>query len=207
MTGRVKGAGRWVDEHEQDAYVQRARREGYRSRAAYKLLEIQRRDQLLRPGMTVVDLGAAPGGWSQVAAQRVGERGRVLALDLLPMDPLPGVMALQGDFHDPAVLEQLLETLGGTPVDLVMSDMAPNMSGMSAIDQPRAIALAELAQDLAGRMLAAAGALLVKAFQGSGFDELHRAMRGDFARVVVRKPEASRSRSREVYILARGYRV
>jgi 23S rRNA (uridine2552-2'-O)-methyltransferase len=203
MTGRVKGAGRWTDEHAQDPYVQRARREGYRSRAAYKLLELQRRDQLLHRGMTVVDLGAAPGGWSQVAAKVVGERGLVVAL--LPMDPLPGVTVLQGDFHERMVLDQLLACLDGRPVNLVMSDMAPNMSGMSVVDQPRAVALAELAVDLATRVLASGGDLLVKIFQGSGFDELHRALRADFARVVVRKPNASRARSREVYILARGY--
>lgn len=207
MTGRVKGAGRWTDEHEQDPYVQRARREGYRSRAAYKLLEIQRRDKLLRRGMTVVDLGAAPGGWSQVAAQGVGERGLVIALDLLPMDPLPGVMVLQGDFHEQAVLDELLGCLGGKPADLVMSDMAPNMSGMSVVDQPRAVALAELAADLAARVLAPGGDLLVKVFQGSGFDEVRRGLQAEFARVAARKPQASRPRSREVYMLARGYGV
>jgi len=187
--------------------VRQAQALGLRSRAAFKLLEIDKRDRLLRPGMTVVDLGAAPGGWSQVVADRIGARGRVVALDLLPIDPLPGVTALQGDFTEQVVLDRLLEQLEGRPVDLVLSDMAPNMSGMKAVDQPRAALLAELALDCARQVLRPGGDLLLKMFQGEGFDPLLAELRAAFTRVVVRKPKASRARSREVYLLARNYRL
>lgn len=204
---RSKSSGRWLREHFDDPYVRQAQALGLRSRAAFKLLEIDDRDHLLRPGLTVVDLGAAPGGWSQVVVDRVGPKGRVFALDLLAIEPLPGVTLLQGDFTDQAVLDQLLERLAGRPVDLVLSDMAPNMSGMKAVDQPRAALLAELALDCARQVLRPGGDLLLKMFQGAGFDPLLAELRAAFAKVVVRKPQASRPRSREVYLLARNYRL
>ena len=204
---RSKSSERWLREHFGDTFVRQAQALGLRSRAAFKLLEIDKRDRLLRPGMTVVDLGAAPGGWSQVVADRIGAKGRVVALDLLPIDPLPGVTLLQGDFTEQAVLDRLLGQLDGRPVDLVLSDMAPNMSGMKAVDQPRAARLAELALDCARQVLRPDGDLLLKMFQGEGFDPLLAELRVAFAKVVVRKPQASRSRSREVYLLARNYRL
>jgi len=194
-----------LKEHFDDPYVTRAQQEGYRSRAVYKLREIEEKDRLLRRGMTVVDLGAAPGGWAQVAAEKVGREGRVIALDILPMDPLPGVEVIEGDFRETAILERLLATIEGRTVDLVMSDMAPNISGMKAVDQPRAVYLAELALDLAEQVLKPGGDLLVKLFQGEGFDAYLRDLRARFDRVVTRKPDASRPRSREVYLLARGF--
>ena len=202
---RSRSSGRWLREHFADDYVKRARREGYRSRAVYKLKEIQERDRLLRPGMTVVDLGAAPGGWSQLASEYVGPKGRVVALDLLPMDPLPGVEFLQGDFHDDAVLEQLLDRLADCPVDLVTSDMAPNISGIKAVDQPRGMYLTELALEFATRVLRPGGDFLSKVFQGEGFDAFLRDLRQRFASVATRKPQSSRSRSPELYLLARNY--
>jgi len=205
--GRSRSSGRWLREHHADPYVRGARSSGYRSRAAYKLLEIDRRDQLLRPGLTVVDLGAAPGGWSQVAASRVGPQGRVVALDILPMDPLPDVTFVQADFTEEAALEQLLDALQGRRVDLVMSDMAPSLSGVAAVDQPRAMALCELALELCSRVLGPGGDLLVKTFQGEGFEAYAGALRRRFRRVAVRKPGASRGRSRESYLLARHYGV
>ena len=204
---RSKSSERWLREHFGDTFVRQAQALGLRSRAAFKLLEIDKRDRLLRPGMTVVDLGAAPGGWSQVVADRIGDRGKVVALDLLPIDPLPGVTLLQGDFTEQAVLDRLLGQLDGRPVDLVLSDMAPNMSGMKAVDQPRAALLAELALDCARQVLRPGGDVLLKMFQGEGFDPLLAELRAAFARVVVRKPQASRPRSREVYLLARNYRL
>lgn len=207
MTRRSKSSARWLAEHFSDAYVQRAQREGWRSRAVFKLEEIDRRDRLFRPGMIVIDLGAAPGGWSQYAARRLGGQGRVLALDILPMDALAGVEFLQGDFTEAAVLEALLARLGGAQADLVMSDMAPNISGESAIDQPRAMYLAELALDLARRVLRPEGVFLTKAFQGEGYETFVRELRASFGSVAVRKPKASRARSREVYLLARNYRM
>ncbi|MFP4695476.1 23S rRNA (uridine(2552)-2'-O)-methyltransferase RlmE [Thiohalospira sp.] len=198
---------RWLDEHERDPWVQRARSEGYRGRAAYKLTELDEREQLLAPGMTVVDLGAAPGAWSQYAVQRVGEAGLVVALDCLAMDPIPGVRNLEGDFTEEATLEALLEVLGERPVDLVLSDMAPNMSGMKAVDQPRSMELVELAEDLAGRVLRPGGSLVTKAFQGEGFDPFMARLKASYRRVKTRKPEASRARSPEVYVLARDFRV
>lgn len=203
---RGKSSARWLREHFTDEYVKRAQKEGYRSRAVYKLLEIHEKDRLLRPGLTVVDLGAAPGGWSQLAAQLVGGRGAVIALDLLPMEPLPGVGFIQGDFRETAVLERLLEMLNGRPVDLVISDMAPNTSGVKAVDQPRGMYLAELALDFARQCLRPGGDLLVKVFQGEGFDAFLKNLRAAFTTVAPRKPKASRARSAERYLLARNYR-
>ncbi|MGD8498351.1 MAG: 23S rRNA (uridine(2552)-2'-O)-methyltransferase RlmE [Chromatiales bacterium] len=202
---RSKSSRRWLKEHFDDPYVREAQAAGYRSRAAFKLLEIQAKDRLLRPGMTVVDLGAAPGGWSQVAAAVVGARGCVLATDLLEMDPLPGVEFIQGDFREQEVLDRLLESLGADKADLVISDMAPNISGMGAVDQPRAMYLAELALDLCREVLRPGGDLLVKLFQGEGFDAYMAELRRVFRQVKVRKPKASRARSRELYVLARNY--
>lgn len=200
---RSKTSKAWMTEHVTDPYVQQARKLGYRSRAAFKLLEIDARDHLLRPGAVVVDLGAAPGGWSQVAAARVGRAGRVIAVDLLEMSPLPGVEFIQGDFTEAGVLEQLQGRLQGRPVDLVISDMAPNISGIGLSDQARSMDLAELAMDFALRWLKPGGVFLVKLFQGSGFEEFVRGARRRFRQVALRKPGASRSRSREVYLLAR----
>lgn len=203
---RSRTSKRWLKEHFDDRYVQQAQKEGYRSRASYKLIELDEKDRLLRPGMRVLDLGAAPGGWSQVAANRVGDHGRVIASDILPMDSLAGVTFIQGDFTDEAVFRQILEALGDEPVDLVISDMAPNMSGMKNVDQPRAMNLAELADDLARRVLASGGTFVCKLFHGEGFDDFVRDCRQRFERVVVRKPEASRARSPEVYLVATGFR-
>jgi 23S rRNA (uridine2552-2'-O)-methyltransferase len=200
---RSKSSGRWLQRHFDDAYVRKAQQAGYRSRAAYKLLEINERDHILRPGMTVIDLGAAPGGWSQVAAKIVGARGRVIALDILPMDPLPGVWVLQGDFREESVMADLLNNMGEQQVDLVISDMAPNISGMRSVDQPRAMYLAELALDVARKALSPGGTLLVKAFQGEGIDEFRRELQRSFRTVMTRKPKASRPSSREVYMLAK----
>ena len=201
--GRVRGKN-WMQEHVSDAYVKRARAEGMRSRAAYKLDEIAVRDRLLKPGMVVVDLGAAPGGWSQVAARRVGPRGRVIALDILEMPSLPGVTFLRGDFRDDATLVELERVLAGQRADLVLSDMAPNLSGIASSDQARALELAELALDFALKHMKPKGNFLVKTFQGAGFEEYLRSLRGRFSAVAVRKPEASRDRSREVYLLGKG---
>ncbi|MEW5887957.1 MAG: 23S rRNA (uridine(2552)-2'-O)-methyltransferase RlmE [Pseudomonadota bacterium] len=194
----------WMHEHVTDHWVQRAKAEGYRSRAAFKLKEMDAKDHLLKAGMVVVDLGAAPGGWSQVAAQRVGRAGRVIALDLLEMAPIPGVEFMRGDFREDEVLRALEQRLGGTPVDLVISDMAPNMSGVPTIDQARSSLLYELALEFARWHLRPGGDFLVKAFHGAGFEELRAAMRAVFAQVQVRKPKASRDRSSEVYLLGRG---
>jgi 23S rRNA (uridine2552-2'-O)-methyltransferase len=203
---RSKSSARWLREHFSDEYVKRAQREGYRSRSVYKLLEIHEKDHLLRPGMIVVDLGAAPGGWSQLALSRVGKQGIVIALDILPMEPLPGVEFLEGDFCQATVLEQLLAILAGRPVDLVLSDMAPNASGVKAVDQPRGMYLAELALDFSRQCLRPGGDLLVKAFQGEGFDQFLKDLRAIFTAVAPRKPQASRPRSAEQYLLARNYR-
>jgi len=201
---RSKSSKRWLKEHFDDYYVQKAQREGWRSRAVYKLQEIDEKDRLFKPGMIVVDLGAAPGGWSQWATHRIGEKGHVYALDILPVEPFAGVTFIQGDFREDAVYQQLLGALAGRAVDLVMSDMAPNMSGNAAVDIPRAMYLAELAVDFADQALKPGGDLLLKVFQGEGFDQLVRDLRQKYAKVVTRKPKASRPRSREVYLLARG---
>ena len=204
---RSKQSKRWLKEHFDDRYVQQAQKDGYRSRAVYKLLEIDEKDHLLKPGMTVVDLGAAPGGWSQVAAMRLGDHGKLIALDILPMDALADVTFILGDFREEAVYEALLAAINGMPVDLVMSDMAPNTSGIKAVDQPRAMYLAELALELAQKTLKPGGDFLVKVFQGEGFDAYLGELKKSFNKVLVRKPQASRSRSREVYLLARDYNM
>lgn len=204
---RSKSSQRWLKSHFDDEYVKRAQREGYRSRAVYKLEEIQQKDRLIRPGMTLVDLGAAPGGWSQYAGRLLKGNGRIIALDILPMVPLDGVEFLQGDFTEDEPLDLLMETLGSEGVDLVMSDMAPNISGMGAVDQPRSMYLAELAVDFAANVLRKGGDLLFKAFQGEGFDDLTRTLRSQYRLVRMRKPRASRPKSREVYVLARHYRA
>lgn len=203
---RSKSSKQWLREHFDDAYVKRSQDDGYRSRASYKLLELHEKDKLIMPGMTVVDLGAAPGGWSQVAAQLVGHKGRVIASDILPMDSIAGVEFLQGDFTEQEVVNKLLGVLDGATADLVISDMAPNMSGMKDIDQPQVMYLAELALDLARSILKPGAYFLVKVFQGEGFEAYQRDMRGSFASVKVRKPNASRARSREIYLLAAGFK-
>ncbi len=203
---RSKTSKQWMREHVNDVYVQRAKQAGYRSRAAYKLLEIAKRDKLLRPGMVVVDLGASPGGWSQVAQSVVGPQGRVIALDVLDMAPLPGVTFLRGDFRDATAAAVLAQALGERAVDLVLSDMSPNISGISMSDQARTIELAELALEYAAKHLKPRGSLLVKTFQGSGFQEFFSHVRALFERVATRKPEASRARSNEIYVLALGRR-
>ncbi len=209
MATRSKSSQRWLKEHFSDPYVRKAQAEGMRSRAAYKLEELAGRDRLLRPGMVVVDLGAAPGGWSQWARQELdrldpARPGRVVALDILEMPPLAGVEFLHGDFREEAVLSGLEAALGGAAVDLVLSDMAPNKSGVDAVDLPRAMHLAELAMDFADHHLRAGGAFLIKLFQGVGFDDYVRELRRRYARVAIRKPAASRRRSPEVYALAQG---
>ncbi len=209
MATRSKSSQRWLKEHFSDPFVKKAQAEGLRSRAAYKLEELVARDQLLKPGMVVVDLGAAPGGWSQWVRQeldRIGKErpGRVIALDILDMPSLAGVDFLHGDFREDAVLSRLEAALQGQPVDLVLSDMAPNKSGVDAVDQPRAMHLAELAMDFADHHLKPGGAFLIKLFQGVGFDDYVRELRRRYAKVVIRKPEASRKRSPEVYALAQG---
>ena len=201
---RSKTSKAWMREHVTDFFVKQAKKEGYRSRAAYKLIEIAARDHLLAPGITIVDLGAAPGGWSQVAIERLGPNGRVIAVDFREMLPLPGVTFVQGDFTDASVLAQLEENLGKCPVDLVISDMSPNISGIGMVDQARGMHLAELALDFSLTRLNSGGNFLVKVFQGSGFDEFLRIMRGSFNRVVIRKPGASRGRSSELYLLGLG---
>ena len=201
---RSKSSHRWLKEHFAGPYVKKAQAEGMRSRAAYKLEELVERDRLLRPGMAVVDLGAAPGGWSQWVRQSLGDTGRVVALDILDMPSLAGVEFICGDFREDAVLAQLEALLNSQPVDLVLSDMAPNMSGVDAVDLPRAMHLAELAMDFADRHLRPGGTFLIKLFQGVGFDDYVRALRKRYARVVIRKPAASRKRSPEVYALAQG---
>lgn len=203
---RSKSSGRWLQEHERDVYVQKARKEGYRSRASYKLLELDEKDQLFRPGMVVLDLGAAPGGWSQIAAQRVGDRGRVIASDILPMDSIADVDFVQGDFTEESVFEEILTVLAGDEVDLVISDMAPNMSGMKAVDQPKAMYLLELAVDMARQVLKPGGVFVSKIFQGEGSDALLVELRKLFKSIAVRKPDASRARSREVYVVAKGFK-
>lgn len=199
-----KTSKQWMREHINDPFVQLAQKEGYRSRAAYKLLEIDAKDRLLKPGTVVVDLGATPGGWSQVAASKVGRNGKVIALDLLPLDPLAGVEFIQGDFRDDTVLKQLEQLLQGKPVGLVISDMSPNICGVASADQARAMHLAELAMEFALEHLKPEGSFLVKVFQGAGFEDFHKLMRSRFARVVTRKPKASRDRSCELYLLGSG---
>jgi 23S rRNA (uridine2552-2'-O)-methyltransferase len=195
-----------LDEHFDDRYVKMSRQDGYRSRASYKLLEICEKDKLIRSGMTVVDLGSAPGGWSQVSARLVGDNGRVVASDILEMDSIAGVEFIHGDFTDGAVFQALLDCIGASPVDLVISDMAPNMSGNASIDQPAAMYLVELALDMAQSILKPGGGFVAKVFHGEGFDEYIKVIRQQFSKVVMRKPEASRARSRETYVVASGYK-
>ena len=204
---RSASSGRWLKEHFDDKYVLEAQKRGYRSRAFFKIEEIQNKDKLLKPGMTVVDLGAAPGGWSQYAAEIVGDEGQVIACDILPMDSLPGVNFLQGDFREEAVLEALLTRIKPEMVDVVMSDMAPNISGNLLSDQPRAMYLVELALDMCRQVLAPNGSFTVKVFQGEGFDQYLADIRSMFKVVKIRKPDSSRDRSREVYIVATGYKL
>ena len=203
MSRRSKSSGRWLREHFEDPYVQRAQQEGWRSRAAFKLQELDRAERLVFPGAVIVDLGAAPGGWSQYAARTLAGRGTVIAVDLLAMDALPGVAFLQGDFREQPVLDALLELLSGRRVDLVMSDMAPNMSGVDVVDQARAADLEALALDFARKVMGPDGTLVMKLFQGAGFQELLAEARRDFGQVRVRKPKASRQRSSEAYLVAR----
>jgi 23S rRNA (uridine2552-2'-O)-methyltransferase len=207
MARRSKSSGRWLREHFSDPYVKRAKSEGWRSRAIFKLEEIDQKAKLLKPGMVCLDLGAAPGAWSQYAAKRVGPKGRVIASDILPMPAVAGVTFVEGDFRDEAVFARVLELLPERGVDVVLSDMAPNMSGVDAIDQPRAMYLAELALDMASRALKPQGGALIKVFQGAGFQELVTTSRRQFASVKLMKPDASRARSPELYLLAKGYRL
>jgi 23S rRNA (uridine2552-2'-O)-methyltransferase len=206
MAKKRSSSKAWLKEHRDDPYVQQAQREGYRSRACYKLLELQGKDRLIRPGMTVLDLGSAPGGWSQVAVEQVGHQGRVIASDILHMDNLAGVEFIAGDFTEDEAFEQILAAIGDKPVDLVISDMSPNISGLSAADQPRSIYLVELALDMARRVLVPGGSFVAKVFQGEGFEQVLRDTRSSFAKVLTRKPKASRPRSREVYLVAKDFK-
>ncbi|MCX7100120.1 MAG: 23S rRNA (uridine(2552)-2'-O)-methyltransferase RlmE [Methylobacter sp.] len=204
--GRSKSSSRWMQEHFDDEYVKMAQAQGYRSRAVFKLKEIQERDHLIKPGMNIIDLGAAPGGWSQFARQLIGKKDKVIALDILPMDSLEGVEFIEGDFREQSVMDQLCVVLDGAAINLVMSDMAPNMSGNKGVDQPRAIYLGELALETARTVLAKDGAFLVKLFHGAGFEEFYKEVTQSFVKVAIRKPKASRPRSNEVYILAKGFK-
>ncbi len=203
---RSKSSPRWLKQHFSDPYVIRAQKEGLRSRSAYKLLEIQEKTKVIKPGMTIVDLGAAPGGWSQLASGIVGSTGKVYALDILPMEALNHVEFLQGDFREESVMQQFLQRVQLKPIDLVISDMAPNFSGMRSVDQPRSIYLAELALDFAQKVLKPKGCFIVKTFQGEGFEVFLKDLRSLFAKVTIRKPSASRGSSAEVYLVAIGYR-
>ncbi|WP_028695125.1 23S rRNA (uridine(2552)-2'-O)-methyltransferase RlmE [Pseudomonas cremoricolorata] len=206
MAQRSKSSQNWLREHFNDPFVKQAQKDGYRSRASYKLLEIQEKDRLIRPGMSVIDLGAAPGGWSQVTSRLIGGQGRLIASDILEMDSIPDVTFIQGDFTQDAVLQQILEAVGDSHVDLVISDMAPNMSGTPEVDMPRAMFLCELALDLAGRVLRPGGDFLIKIFQGEGFDAYLKDVRSKFDKVQMRKPSSSRDRSREQYLLGKGFK-
>jgi len=201
---RSKSSHNWLKEHHDDAYVLQARRDGYRSRAVYKLIEIQQKDQILKPGQFVLDLGAAPGGWSEYVAQFAGSKGRLIAVDLLPIEPIGGVEFIQGDFTEVKILDQILDLVDKRSLDLVLSDMAPNISGIETIDQPKSIYLAELAFELARDCLNQDGSFVVKLFQGEGFEEITSAFRLTFKSVKFRKPKASRARSREIYAVCRG---
>jgi 23S rRNA (uridine2552-2'-O)-methyltransferase len=206
MAKKSKSSAQWLNDHEKDEYVLRARREGYRSRASYKLLEIDEKFGLLRPGAVVVDLGAAPGGWAQIAVKRCGSKGFVVGLDLLDLEPMEGAMLIKGDFTEEKVLDELMAVLQDRPVDLVISDMAPNLSGMNDIDQPRAIYLIENALEFACSTLRPGGALLMKCFEGSGIDEIREIIRNNFKQLNNFKPKASRGKSREIYVLGRQFK-
>lgn len=201
---RSKSSNRWLDEHVNDPYVKKAQIDGFRARAAYKLIELNEKDKLIRPGMLVVDLGSAPGSWSQIAGRLVGVKGRVIASDILPMDSLEHVDFIQGDFTEEAVFNQIMEKLGERKADVVISDMAPNLSGVDAVDQAASIYLVELALDMACRVLKPKGDFVAKVFQGEGSDDFIKQVRSAFEKVMIRKPDASRPRSREVYIVAKG---
>jgi 23S rRNA (uridine2552-2'-O)-methyltransferase len=203
---RSKSSSRWLQEHHQDEYVLKARAQGYRSRAVFKLAEVQQKDHVLKPGQLVLDLGAAPGGWSEYASTIIGDQGKIIALDLLPLEPIAGVTFLQGDFTEQETLDRLLALIGDRRFDLVLSDMAPNLSGMDSVDQPRSIYLAELAFDLAENFLNSSGVFVVKLFQGAGSEELISSFRRRFRSVKLRKPDASRSRSSEIYAICDGLR-
>lgn len=205
--GKSKSSRRWLDEHVNDPYVKQAQKDGYRSRASYKLLELNEKDKLIRPGMLVMDLGAAPGGWSQVAAHLVGHHGRVLATDILPMNSLANVDFIQGDFTEEAVFQLILATLAGNQPDLIISDIAPNISGIDSSDQASSIYLVELALDMVRQVLKPKGNFVTKLFQGEGSDEYLKDLRTSFDKVVIRKPGASRPRSREVYVVAKGFKA
>lgn len=204
---RSASSKRWLEEHVNDKYVKEANKRGLRSRAYFKIEELQKKDKLMQPGDTVVDLGAAPGGWSQYASELIGDNGTLIACDILPMDPIVGVDFLQGDFREESVLNALLDRIGGNTVDLVMSDMAPNLSGNDAIDQAGSMYLVELALDMCHQVLGKNGKFAVKVFQGEGFDQFVKDVRNAFTTVKVRKPDSSRARSREVYIVATGYKL
>ncbi len=204
---RSKSSQRWLKEHFSDPYVKSAQQKGYRSRAVFKLIEIQKKDKIIQPGMTVIDLGAAPGGWSQIATEWMGKNGKIIALDILPMDELPHVYFIQGDFRESEIFEKIISLLEDQKADVVLSDMAPNTSGQASVDQPRAMYLAELSLELAKKVLKKDGNLVVKIFQGEGSDAFLKALKGAFKQVFVRKPDASRSRSRETYLVAKGFMV
>lgn len=204
---RTKTSNRWLQEHFDDMYVKKAHAEGYRSRAIYKLKEVDEKERLFKAGMSVVDLGAAPGGWAQYVSERLGGHGTIVAMDILPMPPLPGVTFIQGDFREDSVLQELMRVIPEHSVDVLLSDMAPNMSGTKAVDIPRAMYLVELAYDFSHKMLKPGGTLLMKVFHGTGFDDIVKQARLQFEHVVIRKPQASRARSRETYLLAKGYRL
>ena len=203
---RSKSSGNWLKEHFDDEFVKQSQKDGYRSRAVYKLKEIDEKDRLLKPGSVVIDLGAAPGSWCEYVVRKLKGKGRLIALDILPMEPMEGVEIITGDFLEDEVFDHLLNMLGDDRPDLVICDMAPNMSGQQAVDIPRAMYMAELALDLSQQVLKPGGGLLIKLFQGAGFDEYMKQMREHFSRVVIRKPKASRARSKEVYGLATGFK-
>lgn len=204
---RSKTSAEWLKEHVDDIYVQKAQQDGYRTRASYKLIELDEKDQLIRPGMVILDLGAAPGGWSQVVGRKLNGNGVIIASDILPMDPIADVDFIQGDFTEQSVFDQIMEAVGGRPVDLVISDMAPNMSGVASIDQPGSMYLVELALDMARQVLKPNGQFVAKVFQGDGFDQYVKDVRESFSKVMIRKPKASRPRSREVYVVGKGFRA
>ncbi|HEV2613407.1 MAG TPA: 23S rRNA (uridine(2552)-2'-O)-methyltransferase RlmE [Gammaproteobacteria bacterium] len=202
---RSKSSQRWLKEHFSDPYVKSAQQKGYRSRAVFKLIEIQNKDKIIQSGMTVIDLGAAPGGWSQIVSEWIGKKGKIIALDILPMDDLPDVHFVLGDFRESEIFEKVVSLMGENKADVVLSDMAPNTSGQASVDQPRAMFLAELSFELAKKTLKKQGTLVVKVFQGEGIDAFIKALKGAFKQVLIRKPDASRSRSRESYLVAKGF--
>lgn len=203
---RSKSSARWLNEHVNDPFVKQAQKDGYRSRASYKLLALNDKDKLIKPGMLVIDLGSAPGGWSQIASQLVGEKGKVIASDILPMDALPDVDFIQGDFTEESVFDEIMAVIDDRPVDVVISDMAPNLSGVAAADQAGSIYLIELALDMAQQVLKPKGSFVAKAFQGEGYEAFVKQVREHFDAVLIRKPEASRARSREVYVVGKGFK-